>query len=90
MLSEDNYREYNLYIWIAYQESWKLEKSDVYFDNYISLVNTEYVLENVPRIKSISDEIDDYGIRLAYLMYKLSKLWFGYKMSLEDYLKLDT
>ena len=34
---------YNLFIWIAYQELWRLGQAEVFFDNYLSLVNPESI-----------------------------------------------
>ncbi len=70
---------YNLLVWVAYQEVWELEKAEVYFDNYLSLVSPDtinnYLTKKwITKLNKANDEVKKF----AMLCFEIERLGFKY------------
>jgi len=79
---------YFLMVGIAYQELWELDKADLFYDFYLSLVNIESLVnilteEWIEQIKNADDSTKKFYL----LMYEIDYLWFKYKISKQQYEK---
>ena len=79
MLSWEDLIYYNLFVWVAYQETWDLHKADDYFENYLHLVKAENLdkLLTPEWIDKIQD-MNDSQKRFLLLFTELNNLGLWY------------